>query len=462
MRLVRLRAARWAMLGALALFGGCATLPDFDSLRPARPAKSVRVLSAEGVVKNTSTAALVRSVQEAGQSDLLRHHLALMDALGGPPLVAGNEARLLIDGPAAYQAMFASIEGARSHINLETYIFYDDVIGNKLAELLLRKQAQGVQVNVIYDGVGSIKTPPEFFRQMRDAGIRTVEFNPINPLAGKTLSLNHRDHRKMLIVDGRVAYTGGINISSVYSSGSSAPRRRRQEPDLKDGWRDTQIELRGPAVAEFQKLFADTWTQQKGEPLPPREYFPRLERQSNKLVRVIGSSPADAINLIYIELLSAISSAERSVHLTMAYFVPDEQVMKALREAAQRGVDVTLILPGLSDFKVVLEAGRSYYADLLDSGVKIYERRDAMLHAKTAVIDGVWATVGSANMDMRSFLHNNEVNAVVLGEEFGAQMESMFRTDLVRCTPITRESWASRPAGERLKEWLARMWQYWL
>jgi cardiolipin synthase len=193
-----------------------------------------------------------------------------------------------------------------------------------------------------------------------------------------------------------------------------------------------------------------------------RAYFPPLKMQGDKIVRVIGSSPDDRESLIYLALLSAISRAERSVDLTMAYFVPDRQLLDAVTGAARRGVAVRLITPGFSDSGLVLSAGRYYYATLLRAGVRIYERHDVMLHAKTAVIDGVWSTVGSANMDTRSFLHNDEVNAEVVGAEFGREMTAMFERDLATATPIDSESWESRPFSSRINEWFARLWQYWL
>ncbi|HSQ02385.1 MAG TPA: phospholipase D-like domain-containing protein, partial [Burkholderiales bacterium] len=195
---------------------------------------------------------------------------------------------------------------------------------------------------------------------------------------------------------------------------------------------------------------------------PKRAWFPRANSAGNQLVRIIASEPGDAVPAIYATYVSAIQHAEKTVHLTMAYFVPDPQTIAALEEAAQRGVDVTLVLPSYTDFWPVFHAGRSHYEDLLEAGVKIYERQDALLHAKTAVIDGVWSTVGSSNMDWRSYLHNQEVNAIILGGEFGSQMEEMFSGDLKASRAITRENWAKRPLQDRLKEWAARMWAYWL
>jgi cardiolipin synthase len=220
--------------------------------------------------------------------------------------------------------------------------------------------------------------------------------------------------------------------------------------------------MEGPVVAEFQKLFIATWEKQKGEALASRDYFPMPASRGKEVVRAIGSSPDDPFSLIYATLLSAIGAAQTSVHLTNAYFVPDPQMLAALIEAAARGVDVRIILPGSTDFWLVFHAGRSYYEELLAGGVKLYERRGAMLHAKTALIDGVWSTVGSTNLDWRSFLHNDEVNAVVLGSEFGAQMQTMFDTDLAASAPILADQWERRPIADRAKEVVARLWEYWL
>jgi cardiolipin synthase len=452
-----------ALIAMLAMMSGCASLPDYRILhRTARTGSPPpRLVGARGPLSVRQSAAVLNKLNDEGDSDLLRRHLAFMEPISSAPLTVGNSARLLIDGPATHEAMFQAIASARDHVNLESYIFEDGDVGLRMATLLMEKEAGGIQVNVIYDGVGAFSTPAEFFTRLRDKGINVCEFNPVNPLKGKSLDLNHRDHRKILVVDGTIGFTGGINISHVYSS-SPASVRKQSAPDPKNGWRDTDIEMRGPAIAEFQKLFLDTWKKQKCEPLAEKNYFPIQERHNGKVVRVIGSSPDEELSLIYVELLSAITHAERSVHITMAYFVPDPQTIDALTQAAGRGVDVKLILPGFSDFSVVFQAGHSYYSELLQGGVKIFERRDALLHAKTAVIDGVWSTVGSTNMDWRSFLHNDEVSAVILGESFANEMEDIFQADLKESPAISAEQWENRGLLPRLKESLARVWAYWL
>ena len=408
-----------------------------------------------------SKAILERLKSRGEETSIFDRHLALEEGIVGSPLVVGNRAVLLQDGPSTFDAMFTAIRGAKDHINMETYIIEDDDVGKQFADALIEKQAQGVQVSLIYDSAGSMATPREFFKRLIDRGIKVLEFNPVNPLtAGAGWNVNQRDHRKLLVVDGQSGFLGGINISSVYSGGSfSESSKSTKRPDPGPPWRDTHLQLDGPVVGEFQKLFLATWEKQKGEPLAARNYFPQPASQGKEVVRAIGSSPDEPYSLIYATLISAISSAESSVYLTNAYFVPDPQLLAALKDAAQRGVDVKLILPSNTDSWLVFHAGRSYYAELLEGGVKIHERRGALLHAKTALIDGVWSTIGSTNLDWRSFLHNHEVNAVILGQEFGAQMRAMFEKDLAASNAITPEVWKQRSIGNRLSEALARMWQ---
>jgi cardiolipin synthase len=268
-----------------------------------------------------------------------------------------------------------------------------------------------------------------------------------------------------LIIDGRVAFTGGVNISDTYGS---APSRKwqhandRQKGNATSGWRDTHIQVEGPVVAEFQRLFLDTWSRQHGDELAPRDYLPKLGVQGREIVRVIGSTPDDPQSLIYLTLVSAINNADLTIHLTVAYFAPDPQLLEALTAAAQRGVDVELVLPSYTDSWAIFNLGRGYYTRLLKSGVKVYERRGSVMHAKTACIDGIWSTIGSTNLDSRSFLHNEEINAVILGEEFAQQMESMFADDIAQSETIELTVWQHRPLTYRIKEQLARLGAYWL
>ncbi len=443
---------------------GCASLPDTEAILARHTAQAARFESARGPVSAQKSAAIVAELKrKSGDIDILDKQIALEQAINDNPLVLGNKVTLLQDGPATYAAMFAAISGAQDHINMESYIFEDDAMGQAFAQELLKKQRQGVQVNLIYDGIGSINTPKLFFDDLAAAGVAVLEFNPVNPLEsrGGAWLINNRDHRKLLIVDGRTAFIGGINISSVYSSGSII--RHAPKPSEGDGaWRDTDLQIDGPVVADFQKLFMQTWDKQHGKTLMPKNYTPVLAAVGKDIVRAIGGTPDDPFSLVYLTLISAISNAEKQVFLTNAYFVPDPQLLQALIDAVARGVDVRLILPSYSDSSLVFYAGRAQYARLLAGGVHIYERQGALLHAKTAMIDGVWSTVGSSNLDWRSFMDNDEVNAVILGRDFAAQMTAMFALDQAASLPIDPKTWADRPLQFKLKEWLARLWERWL
>lgn len=458
----------------LAFMTGCSSLPKMvpDMEVQAEP---VQVEGARGPLTVKQSQAIIKRLKanSDGETNIFDRHLALEEAVVGSPLIVGNKATLLIDGPTTYKSMFEAIEKAKDHINLETYIFEPDEVGQRFADALIAKQQSGVQVNIIYDSVGSLNTPAEFFQRLRDTGMNVLEYNPVNPLKlRKGWEVNQRDHRKLLVIDGEIAFVGGINISSVYSSGSStfssgsasSSARKKDDKESIEGipWRDTHIRIEGPVVSEFQKLFITTWTEQKGKPLTPRNYLPKQKPKGKLVIRAIGSSPLEPYSQIYVTLISAINSAETSIHITNAYFVPDPQLKQAIKDAAARGVDVRLILPGKTDSKLVWYASRSHYTDLLNDGVRIYERQDALLHAKTAVIDGVWSTIGSTNLDWRSFLHNQELDAVVLGDTFGKQVSDMFEMDLQDSREITLEQWKDRPLMDRVKEFGARLWARWL
>jgi cardiolipin synthase len=457
-RLAPLR-RRCAVLLALILTA-CASLPDVRNL-PAQSSTNAAP-TVEGDSGNLSARAarsvLARRVR--GTKNDPARLAAMEEAATGSPLIAGNRTTLLFDGPQAMGAMMGAIRGAQDNINLETYIFDQDELGQQFQQLLIEKQKAGVQVNVMYDSIGSLSTPKEFFEQMRAAGIKLIEFNPINPLKrGGSWTLNNRDHRKILVVDGKIGFTGGVNISENYAH-SSLFRSGSRRPD-EPGWRDTHIQLEGPAVASLQLLFLDAWASQKEGEIPDREYFPPLPEVGDKLVRVLGSLP-DSQAPIYKAYVLAINEARQSIHLTAAYFAPDVQFLEAIKAAAKRGVDVKMIFPSISDAGLVLQAGHSFYTELLDAGVKIYELKASVLHAKTGVIDRSWSTIGSSNLDVRSFLHNSEANLVILGSDFGATMESAFAEDLKNSFEMTRDIWAARPLSQRVKEWAARNFEYWL
>ena len=478
------------VLGTTLLIG-CASIPRMVPDMAMQSPHKVKLENAQGALTNEQSKAILSKIKHNGdETNIFDKHLAIEAEIAGSPLVIGNKVDLLIDGPTTYKAMILAMQNAKDHINLETYIIEEDEIGEKFANLLIKKQQSGVQVNLIYDSVGSSSTSKAFFKKLTDSGINVLEYNPINPLlARKGWDVNQRDHRKLLIVDGKTAFVGGINISSVYSSGSlgsssskkdkETPKKVEPKPEADNAslesikeqnpaqalpaedntpWRDTHMQMTGPVVAEFQKLFFETWTSQKGKEVAPKNYFPKLTNQGNEIVRAIGSTPDEPYSQIYSTLISAINSAETQVFLTNAYFIPDPQLLKSLKDAVARGVDVRLLLPAKTDSALVYNASRSFYDELLSAGVKIYERQDAVLHAKTALIDGVWSTIGSTNLDWRSFTNNQEINAVMLGQEFGEKMQRTFEKDLTASKLITLEAWRARSIGARVKERAARLW----
>lgn len=442
---------------------GCATLPNVSETIDGTSAgqKPRQIVSSKGLLSPKQSKAIMERLKSSvSPTDILGHHTAVVESVTESPLTKGNKVTLIADGQAAYAAMFKAIKSAKDHINLESYIIEDDETGRKFAELLLKKQREGVQVNIIYDCMGSLNTPAAFFERLQKGGIKVVGFNPLSPLSDREeWGITHRDHRKILIVDGTVAIIGGINISKVYSS---TPLKRKQNKKGPIHWRDTDIQIEGPAVAQLQKLFLDTWTKQKGAKLSKRNYFPALTEKGKALVRVVGSTPGESNRIPFIVYVSAIAFAEHSIHITNSYFIPDDQTVAALTDAAGRGVDVKIILPGITDSQLALYAQRYYYAGLLEAGVKIYEQNSSLLHAKTATIDNVWSTVGSTNMDFLSLLNNDEVNAVILNHEFAVEMEKMFARDLASSRQIKWEEWQKRPYLPKIREWFINIFARWL
>lgn len=457
-RALALRLPSGRLAGSLLLLAGCATgnVTHIPAAESAASTGEVTTVAADGAMSRSAA----RKLEREGTSDLLKHHLQHIEGALESPLVLGNDAHLLVDGPQTHSAMFKAMDRARSFVHLQTYILEAGKIGEDLAELLATKRAAGVDVRVLYDSVGSRATPAEYFERLSDAGVSICAFNPVNPLKlarDTDLGINNRNHRKILVVDGRVAFTGGINISGVYSAGSFGGKRTR--PSREEGWRDTHVMMRGPVVGQFERLFTDSWLEQGCGPVP-RATPTKVARAGDMAMRAVASDPSTQQSELYVALLSALDHARDRAWLTYGYFVPDDRVLKSLQDAAARGVDVRLALPGFSDFWAPFHAGRSHYKALLRAGVRVFERRDALLHAKTAVIDSAWSSVGSTNLDWRSFVHNYEADVLVLDRGFAGELEALFRMDQEMSHEVTWAEWKNRGLKVRVLEWFARRWEY--
>jgi len=451
--------------GAVALAASCAALPphagESQPLPQGQARARVTVVGAQGPVADHVKQRDLDRLQAEGRAESVRRHLGVLASLGEVHMYRGNSARLLVDGPQTFAAMKAAIAKARQRVLLETYIIEDDGVAAEFGELLLRKAAEGVSVALLYDSVGSLTTERAFFDSLEAGGVAVCAFNPVNPLERPgRWGLLQRNHRKVLAVDSDVAFTGGINLSNVYADGSFGSGRHfgsgSPSPD-DSGWRDTQIELRGPVVAAMAALFQESWLGQNCpgalSPDPPAANAAPGQR----VVKLVAGDPRHGVNPTYTALMSAIGAARHSVHLTMAYFAPGPDMIQALSDAARRGVEVVLVLPGRSDVKLVMHAARSYYAQLLDAGVQVYEMKHAVMHAKTAVIDGVFASVGSSNLDWRSIVGNNEIDVIVLGDDFGQELEKLFGHDVASSTRIDPEQWRGRGVVQRLLEGFGRL-----
>ncbi len=415
---------------------------------------------ARGPLSQRETDALLkRLAAHAPDAGALERHLAIEQAVVGAPLYSGNQVTIVRDGDAVFAATFAAIHGAQHYLYLEYYTLEEiQHDGEQLSDALLAKQRSGVQIDVMYDSVGSISTPGAFFDRLVAAGIQVQQFNPIDPLKHH-FSINDRDHRKLLVADGRIALIGGVNLSTDYESapfGSAGDTNSAP----KEAWHDTDLQIAGPAVPELKRLFDQHWQQQGGPAAALAADSEDRSAQGDQVVRILGSRAGGALApFYYATLLSAIRSAATRIDVTAAYFAPTHQEQRALIHAARRGVDVSLLLPSHSDSFPALAVQHSHYGALLRGGVKIYERDDGILHSKTVVMDGVWSIVGSSNFDHRSVLFNDEVDAVVIGSKSGDQMQRYFEQDLQHAQRIDARSWQRRPFSERLRERFWRLWE---
>lgn len=356
----------------------------------------------------------------------------------------GNKVELLVDANVAYDAMERAIRSARSHVHMLFYIFQADQTGRRFRDLLVQKAKEGVEVRLLTDGVGSFGLD-DFIVPLLQAGGRHEEFLPVGRVS-RHWHLNLRNHRKIVVVDGRIAFTGGCNIGDEYTG-----RKRRV-----GRWRDTHLGIEGPAVTHLQEVFADDWFFACDEEPDDALWFPEVAPCGSAMVHIVASGPDTDTQPIQRLFFAAVNTATERVYLTTPYFIPDQAMLVALETAALRGVDVRLLLPHRSDAPLVLHAGRSYYNELLESGVRIYEYQSGILHAKTMVVDRRWATVGSANMDVRSFRLNFEVNAAVYGSDLSNQLTALFERDLRAAREVRIEEVRAKRLGQRVAESFAR------
>jgi cardiolipin synthase A/B len=442
------------------LLSGCQTIPDTQTMiEDAEP--HTQDLEIKGINKNFSSAGVDKVLNRLADSDedaaLLEKQLKITQGISNQPLIAGNDTELLFDGEHTFKAIFEAANSAKSHINLEYFIFENIHYQNEtLEQLLIKKRNEGVSVNVIYDAFGSLNISRTFLDNLKNAGVKLTEYHSID--LENIHDVNHRDHRKMLIVDGKVAIVGGVNLSSTYqskslfgSSGASKEPKNAQEAY----WRDTDLLIKGPAVAALQTLFLEHWD--TNQVIDQQDFFPKQEKVGNEFIHVIGSSPKDDKHYFYATLVAAIDNAAKKIVMNSAYFVPTKDQKKSLIEASKRGAKVELILPGLSDSTASIYVQRSHYEDLLKSGIDIYEMNAEVLHAKTISVDGVWSVVGSSNFDYRSATLNEEVDVVVLGKKTANQLDAKFAKDIEKAKKIQLKEWKKRPFLDKVKERVSRI-----
>ena len=368
-----------------------------------------------------------------------------LEALGNP-IVGGNKAELLKNGDEIFPAMTREIRAAKRSVNLEIYIFQPDEAGRQFADAMIDAAKRGVQVRFLIDSWGSKLGDLE--QPLKNAGVNVRKYRPVRLFS--IYKVGKRTHRKILVIDGRIAYTGGVGLSKQWLGDA---RNKRE-------WRDTQVRVEGPVVAQMQSIFSEDWTYTTGEILAGDQFYPRLENDGGVLSQAIKASRGDASSLAKMMYYVAIQSAAKSIHIANAYFLPDKQVREALVKAVGRGVDVQVMVPGRHiDLPMVRFASWGHYGDMLQGGVKIYEYRHTMIHNKTMVVDGLYSTIGSINFDARSMNRNAEESLAFLDRGFAAKMEEMFEEDKKRCKEITYVNWKKRGFGKRLAETVFWIWE---
>lgn len=366
-----------------------------------------------------------------------------MAGLIGASVEPGHAIQTLVNGAKIFPAMLAAIEHARSTINFETYIYWSGRAGTRFAEALADKARKGVAVNVLIDAVGGAPMDEKLIEKMKSAGVNVRIFRPVHWYTFDRM--NNRTHRKVLVIDGAVGFTGGVGIADEWDGDARTP----------DEWRDNHYRIEGPAVAVLQSAFTENWLEATGDVLIGNAYFPELKPAGDLAVQTVKSSPLSGSETVHLMLLTALASAESHIRIAMAYFVPNEIAMQQLLQARQRGVEIEVIVPGEhADHAGVRAASRYFWGELLAAGVRIYEFSPSMYHVKLVVVDDVWASVGSANFDERSFRLNDEANLSVFDAGFARSQIDLFNLDKSRSREITLEEWQSRPIKEKALDFL--------
>jgi len=356
------------------------------------------------------------------------------------PLVTGNQIKLMLTGDQVFQNMLHAIENAEHNVNLQTYIFLADRVGRQIVESLIRKAEEGVEIRFLYDPVGSIDSL-WFLGELAQTSVKVQAFTPLNPLK-RRFQVNLRNHRKLLLVDGRLAFTGGMNITEGHLI----------DHPLLTRVKDYHFQIRGPVVHQMQEWFVEDWYYACGEDLISDIFFPPLEWRGDALARVITSGPDGDYEAFYQVVVAAVMGAHSKVIITTPYFIPDKGLLTALEIAALRGIDITLLVPGHSDHAFVTWAARTFYERLLTFGIRIYERRPPFLHAKAVVIDDSWATVGSANMDVRSFRLNFEANLEIRSPRLIHQLLAAIEEDIAESELVHLATFRGRPMATKVLE----------
>ncbi|HEY0823981.1 MAG TPA: phospholipase D-like domain-containing protein [Ramlibacter sp.] len=369
-----------------------------------------------------------------------------MGMLLGPDIVGGNKVHALNNGDEIFPAMLAAIRGATRTVLFETFIYWSGDIGEEFAQALSERARAGVKVHVLLDWVGCIKVDDRLVDTMRDAGVEVHRFHPLRWYnLGR---INNRTHRKLLIVDGRIGFTGGVGIATPWTGHAQD----------EDHWRDSHYRVEGPVVAQMQSVMLSNWSKTTGRILHGEEYFPTLGEAGTQKAQMFHSSPSGGSESMQLMYLIAITAAVKTIDISSAYFVPDEMARVALIAALRRGVRVRVITPGRKiDQKTVRHASRALWGELLEAGMEMYVYQPTMYHCKVVIVDGLLASVGSTNFDPRSFHLNDEANLNVYDAEFAAHLTGVFEQDLQRCKRATLEDWRRRPALEKARERVAAL-----